>query len=196
MKKTFTKITLALCALGGVAALFILPSCKRTPADLTLYGAWEEKEYAVYDTNMASFSQHRMVLDCPGLVTDSLGNPSKAGDFEFYIKSTHKKSLSSTLSDMDSTFVYTEYVKGRYRIDEAHSLLDLDGVYYLDSTFTTEADFENTAFSFGAFQRNVTYKVNDKFLILMFSDSLANPDNICPVDLNHFYQIGAPYNCY
>ncbi len=195
MKKIFGKIVLVACALAGVAALF--SSCKRTPDDLNLYGAWEEKQYAVYDTNMASFSQHHIVLDCPALLTDSLGNPYKGGDFELHIKSTHKRSLSSHLSGMqDSTFVYTEYVRGVYRVDESHRLLDFDGKYYIDSLYTTEADFDNTTFSFGDFQRNATYKINDKFLILSISDSLSSPDHIRPVDLNHFYPVGTPLRCY
>ncbi len=188
MKKIFGKILLASCAFAGVAALF--SSCKRTPDDLTLYGTWEEKHYAVYDTNMASFSQHRLELDCPGLVSDSLGNPSKEGEFRLFIKSTHKRSLSSHLSGMkDSTFVYTEYVLGRYRVDDARHLLDFDSKYYTDSTFSIEADSSNTEYAFGKFQRNATYKLNDKFMILSVSDSLSNPNNIRPVDLNHFYPV-------
>ncbi|MDE7101868.1 MAG: hypothetical protein K2O37_03640 [Bacteroidales bacterium] len=195
MKKIFGKILLASCAFAGVAALF--PSCKPTPDDLTLYGAWEEKHYAVYDTNMASFSQHRMVLDCPGTVTDSFGNTFKGGEFTLYIKSTHKRSLSSYLSGMkDSTFIYQEYVQGQYRVDDARHLLDFDGRYYADSLFSTEADSSNTEYAFGKFQRNATYKLNDKFMILSISDSLSNPNNIRPVDLNHFYPVGTPYNCF
>lgn len=195
MKKIFGKLLLASCALAGVAALF--SSCKRTPDDLKLYGVWEEKDYAVYDTNMASFSQHRFELDCPGIYTDSFGNPFTGGEFTLSIKSTHKRSLSSYLSGMkDSTFVYTEYVQGQYRVDDARHVLDFDGKYYADSLFTTEADMDNTEFAFGEFQRNATYKLNDKFMILMMSDSLADPNQIRPVDLNHFYPVGAPYNCF
>lgn len=196
MKKIFGKLLLASCALAGVAALF--SSCKRTPDDLTLYGVWEEKNYAVYDTNMASFSQHHMVLDCPGIYTDSFGNPFTGGEFTLYIKSTHKPSLSSYLSGMkDSTFVYTEYVKGLYRVDDSRALLDFDGKYYTDSTFNIEADIDNTeyAFGIGEFQRNATYKLNDKFLILMPNDSLSGSE-VRPVDLNHFYPVGDRYNCF
>lgn len=189
MKKIFSKMLLASCALAGVAASF--SSCKRTPDDLTLYGTWEEKHYAVYDTNMASFSQqHHIELECPGLVTDSLGNPSKEGVFHLYIKSTHKKSLSS-----DSTFVYSEYVQGLYRVDESRALLDFDGKYYTDSLFTTEADSSNTLFSFGEFQRNATYKLNDKFMILSISDSLSNANDSRPIDLKHFYSV-TPQKCF
>lgn len=196
MKKISVKIAVALCALAGAVAAFSLSSCKRTPEDLKLYGAWEEKHYAVYDTNMASFSsQHRLVLECPGLVTDSLGNPSKEGDFLLFIKSTHKKSLSSYLSGQDSTYVYPEYVKGRYRIDETRCLLDFNGIYYTDSLFSTVADTGNTHFGFGDFQRNAYYRINDKFLILSLNDSLSSPDTH-PVDLNHFYPVGEPYKCY
>ena len=188
MKKIFGKILLASCAFAGVAALF--SSCKRTPDDLTLYGVWEEKHYAVYDTNMASFSQHRMVLECPGKGTDPLDNTFKDGEFTLFIKSTHKRSLSSHLSGMkDSTFVYTEYVLGRYRVDDARHLLDFDGKYYTDSTFSIEADSSNTEYAFGKFQRNATYTLNDKFMILSVNDSLSNPNNIRPVDLNHFYPV-------
>ena len=189
MKKIFGKILLASCAFAGVAALF--PSCKPTPDDLTLYGVWEEKHYAVYDTNMASFSQHRMVLECPlDRITDSLGNTFEGGEFTLSIKSTHKRSLSSYLSGMkDSTFVYQEYVQGQYRVDDTRHLLDFDGRYYADSLFSIEADSSNTEYAFGKFQRNATYKLNDKFMILSVSDSLSNPNNIRPVDLNHFYPV-------
>ncbi|MDE5762386.1 MAG: hypothetical protein K2H68_02605, partial [Bacteroidales bacterium] len=127
------------------------------------------------------------------IYTDSLGNPFKGGEFTLYIKSTHKPSLSSYLSENDTTF---EYVKGQYRVDESRHLLDFDGKYYTDSTFSIEADSSNTEYAFGKFQRNATYKLNDKFMILSISDSLSNPNNIRPVDLNHFYPVGTPYNCF
>lgn len=193
MKKIFGKLLLASCALAGVAALF--SSCKRTPDDLTLYGVWEEKHYAVYDTNMASFSQHRLELDCPGHITDSLGNTFVGGEFTLSIKSTHKPSLSSYPSGIKDSDSISEYVKGLYRVDDSRALLDFDGKYYTDSTFSIEADFDNTEHSFGDFQRNATYKLNDEFLILQFNDSLSRSNGLS-VDLNHFKPVGARYNCF
>ena len=192
MKKIFGKIILASCAFAGVAALF--SSCKPTPPDLTLYGVWKEKGYddddkgyQVYDTNTASFSSHIIELACPGSDKDSLGNPE--GEFHLYIKSTHKPSLSSYLSGKDSISSYREYVKGKYRVNDSRALLNFDGKYYVDSLCTIEADSSNTPYSFGKFQRNATYKLNDEFMILSFNDSLSNPNNIRPVDLNHFYPV-------
>lgn len=183
MKKTLVRIAsflgTALLA-WGIAGL---TSCKSDPEDLKLFGEWEEKGYPSYDT-LASFSQHRLILDCAREVKTVSETPVKEGEFSLYIKSTHLPSYSS-----DKKYTYMEFVRGTYQMDEMHKTLSFDGTYYTDSLFQTVATDSNTNYGFGKYQRKTAYQVNDISLTLSLDDSTRS-------DINTFYPISLKSNCF
>lgn len=184
MKKTISRIASPVAAALMSAVLLLVPSCKSEPEPLTLFGEWQEKGFPAYDT-LASSSQSRLVLECASQVHAPQGqNAVKEGDFSLFIKSVHLPSYSSP-----ERYTYTEYVKGTYRLDETEKSLAFDGIYYTDSLFQTVATDSNTRFSFGSYQRNTFYQLNDLTLTLGLSDSI-------PTDINTFYPVELRSNCY
>lgn len=174
--------TFGLSALGLVLAVLIslpLSSCKKKNEPLSLFGEWQEKQYDIYYDSVRSHTQHRLILDCP---QDLAGDTAKTGDFLMYIKSFHAPSYNDS-----SRYVFMEYVKGTYSVNEEAKMILFRGDYYTDSLFREIATDSTFPYSYGPYEMRSGYKLDDISLTLNLEDSTRS-------DFNTFYPV-RQYNC-
>lgn len=164
----------------------MLSACHSDPP-LPLYGEWEEPYFALYhpgdSTNIDSIrhlshSQHRLTIECAQQIDTSNDGFTKGGDFTLVIRAWHDSSYRNP-----ARYWYTEYVKGRYSLNEKDKKIRFNGDYYLDGTFSVKADtsHKNYIYSIGAYKTLSDYYTNGAFLTLSLDDSTRS-------DINTFFQ--------
>lgn len=161
----------------AIGLLVLFTACKQEKP-LQLQGEWQEESYytpndtIAADTLIRTYTLRHIIFDCNGY---------------FFLKlNTYHDSIEGDPA-LGTTY-YTEYVKGRYSTT-GKSIKTEEGHYYTDGSYSVIADSNNTLYSYGEYQLDGTFKLDDKRLIL-------TPTATENTTHTTFAQIGEPFDCF
>lgn len=138
----------------AIGLLVLFTACKQEKP-LQLQGEWQEESYytpndtIAADTLIRTYTLRHITFGC-------------FGEFELQLTTYHDSIEGDPAL---GTTYYTEYVKGRYSTT-GKSIKIEDGHYYTDGSYKVPADSNNTLYSYGDYQLDGSFKLDDKRLIL------------------------------
>lgn len=151
MKKTICFRMMPALAIG----LLVLFTACNQEKPLQLQGEWQEESYytpndtIAADTLIRTYTLRHITFYC-------------FDTFCMELKTYHDSIVGDPAL---GTTYYTEYVKGLYRTT-GKSIKMEKGHYYTNSHYNVIADSNNTLYSYGDYQLDGTFKLDDKRLIL------------------------------
>ena len=161
----------------AIGLLALCTACKEEKP-LQLQGVWQEESYwtpndtIAADTLIRTYTLHHIVFDCSGYFFMSLNTYHNPIEGDPALGSEH----------------YTEYVKGRYTT-VGKTIQMTEGHYYTDDSYSLIADSNNTAYSYGNYTMDGTFKLDADRLVLTPTSSENTTQTT-------FAQIGDPFDCY